>query len=154
MKNTVLRRTTEVGHLINLIIDENWPMRLGDWREVDERCARLVEVASWESDIRHLKGSSVKARLRRNGLIIYDNDSGLWYCQITGPKQDYPDGWRSEAGIERDKTRAVRDAFIGPRCHWAWLKKQLRKQSNPPENLCHLPGSREPIVIDKRLKVK
>ena len=85
-------------------------MRLGDWRAVGERCDLLADTAPTEAGIRHWSANSVKALLYREGLIGYDTDSGLWYCCVVAPKQDYPDGWKSEALVERKKRQAEREA--------------------------------------------
>ena len=83
-------------------------MRLGDWRAVDERCDLLADTAPSEAEIRHWQGSAVKDLLYRESIIGHDTDSGLWYCLVVAPKQDYPDGWQSEALIERKKRQAER----------------------------------------------
>jgi hypothetical protein len=85
-------------------------MRLGDWRAVGERCDLLADTAPTEAGIRHWSANSVKALLYREGLIGYDTDSGLWYCCVVAPKQDYPDGWKSEGLVERKKRQAEREA--------------------------------------------
>jgi len=127
MKLSDFKTLTRRGHLVRQIIKEEWPMRLGDWRAVGERCDLLADTAPKEAGIRGWLADAVKALLYREGLIGYDTDAGLWYCLVVAPKQDYPDGWQSEAGIERKMRKAKRDAFIGPRCHWAWLKKQTKR---------------------------
>lgn len=86
-------------------------MRLGDWRAVEERCDLLADTAPKEAGIRGWLAKAVKALLYREGLIGYDIDSGLWYCLVVAPKQDYPDGWESEALIERKKRQAEREAL-------------------------------------------
>lgn len=126
MKLSDPKALTRLGHLVRQIVKEGWPTRLGDWRAVEERCDLLADTAPKEAGVRDWSAEAVKALLRREGLIAYDTDSGLWYCLVATPKQDYPDGWKSEAGIERIRRKAERDAFIGPRCHWAWLRKQIR----------------------------
>ena len=86
-------------------------MRLGDWRAVEERCDLLADTAPKEAGIRGWLAKAVKALLYREGLIGYDTDSGLWYCSVVAPKQDYPQGWESEALIERKKRQAEREAL-------------------------------------------
>jgi hypothetical protein len=99
------------GHLVRQIIKEEWPVRLGDWRAVIERCELLADTAPWQARIRKCDGQAVKGLLNREGLISYDTDSGLWYCLVVAPKQDYPEGWESEAKIERKKRLAEREAL-------------------------------------------
>ena len=102
---------TRRGHLVRQIIKEEWPNRLGDWRAVEERCDLLADTAPKEAGIRGWLANAVKALLYREGLIGYDTDSGLWYCSVVAPKQDYPQGWESEALIERKKRQAEREAL-------------------------------------------
>jgi uncharacterized protein (TIGR00255 family) len=71
----------------------------------------LADTAPTEAGIRHWSANSVKALLYREGLIGYDTDSGLWYCCVVAPKQDYPDGWQSDALVERKKRQAEREAL-------------------------------------------
>jgi hypothetical protein len=99
------------GHLVRQIAKEEWPTRLGEWREVEERCDLLADTAPIEAEIKGWKARAVKALLYREGLIGYDTDSGLWYCCVVAPKQDYPDGWKSPALIERKKRQAEREAL-------------------------------------------
>lgn len=99
------------GHLVRQIIKEEWPMCLGDWRAVDERCELLADTAPPSARISKWKGQAVKSLLYREGLIGYDTDSGLWYCLVVAPKQDYPAGWESEAKIERKMRLAEREAL-------------------------------------------
>ena len=99
------------GHLVRQIIKEEWPMRLGDWRAVDERCELLADTAPPSARISKWKGQAVKGLLYREGLISYDTDSGLWYCLVVAPKQDYPAGWESVAKGERKKRLAEREAL-------------------------------------------
>ena len=37
-----------IGRLVRQIIKEEWPVRLGDFRAVDERCDKLAKTAPWE----------------------------------------------------------------------------------------------------------
>jgi hypothetical protein len=111
MKLSDFKTLTRRGHLVRQIVKEEWPMRLGDWRAVEERCDLLADTAPKEAGIRGWLAKAVKALLYREGLIGYDIDSGLWYCLVVAPKQDYPDGWESEALIERKKRQAEREAL-------------------------------------------
>lgn len=86
-------------------------MRLGDWRAVDERCELLADTAPSPAGISKWEGQAVRGLLYREGLIGYDLDSGLWYCLVVAPKQDYPVGWESEAKMERKKRLAEREAM-------------------------------------------
>ena len=122
-------------------------MRLGDWRAVDERCDLLADTASRPAGGGRWTGKKVRALLYQAQIIRYDTDSGLWYCSIVAPKQDYPDGWESEAKLERKKRLAEREALgltstprqkakkkRKPKLDWAQLKWG-RKATRPP-----LPG--------------
>ena len=111
MKLSDPKTLTRRGHLVRQIIKEEWPTRLGDWRAVEERCDLLADTAPTDAEIRDWSGNAVKALLYREGLIGYDTDSGLWYCVVVAPKQDYPEGWESEALIERKKRQAEREAL-------------------------------------------
>jgi hypothetical protein len=71
----------------------------------------LADTAPKEAGIRDWLAKAVKALLYREGLIGYDTDSGLWYCLVVVPRQDYPDGWQSDALIERKKRQAEREAL-------------------------------------------
>ncbi len=86
-------------------------MRLGDWRAVEERCDLLADTAPSEARIRDWSAKAVKDLLYRESIIGHDTDSGLWYCLVVAPKQDYPDGWQSDALIERKKRQAEREAL-------------------------------------------
>jgi hypothetical protein len=130
MKLSDFKTLTRRGHLVRQIVKEEWPMRLGDWRAVEERCDLLADTAPKEAGIRGWLAKAVKALLYREGLIGYDIDSGLWYCLVVAPKQDYPDGWESEALIERKKRQAEREALgldKTPR-----PKAKTKKPSPPP----------------------
>lgn len=111
MKLSVFKNLTRRGHLVRQIIKEEWPTRLGDWRAVEERCDLLADTAPREAEISDWLADAVKALLYREGLIGYDTDSGLWYCLVVAPKQDYPEGWESAALIERKKRQAEREAL-------------------------------------------
>lgn len=110
MKLSDPKSLTRRGHLVRQITKEAWPTRLGDWSAVEERCDLLADTAPREAGIRHWSAQAVKALLYREGLIGYDTDSGLWYCLVIAPKQDYPDGWQSEALVERKRRQAEREA--------------------------------------------
>jgi hypothetical protein len=123
------------GHLVRQIIKEEWPVRLGDWRAVNERCELLADTAPWQAWIRKWDGQAVKGLLYREGLISYDTDSGLWYCLVVAPKQDYPEGWESEAKIERKKRLAEREALglvKTPRPKAKAKAKRKPKPATPP----------------------
>lgn len=111
MKLSDFKALTRRGYLVRQIIKEEWPTRLGDWRVVEERCDLLADTAPKEAGIREWGARAVKALLYREGLIGYDTDSGLWYCLVVAPKQDYPDGWQSDALVERKKRQAEREAL-------------------------------------------
>ena len=101
MKLSVFKNLTRRGHLVRQIIKEEWPTHLGDWSVVEERCDLLADTAPAKAGIRNWSSRAVKALLYREGLIGYDTDSGLWYCLVVAPKQDYPDGWQSKALVTR-----------------------------------------------------
>ena len=108
-------------------------MRLGDWRAVEERCDLLADTAPKEAGIRDWLAKAVKALLYREGLIGYDTDSGLWYCLVVAPKQDYPVGWESEAKIERKKRLAEREALgLNSTPRQKAKKKRKPKSATPP----------------------
>lgn len=108
-------------------------MRLGDWRAVDERCELLADTAPWPARIRKWDGQAVKELLYRSGLIGYDIDSGLWYCLVVAPKQDYPVGWESEAKMERKKRLAEREALgLNSTPRQKAKKKRKPKSATPP----------------------
>jgi hypothetical protein len=130
MKLSDPKALTRRGHLVRQIVKEEWPMRLGDWRAVGERCDLLADTAPTEAGIRHWSANSVKALLYREGLIGYDTDSGLWYCCVVAPKQDYPDGWQSDALVERKKRQAEREA-LG--LNNTPKPKAKRKSATPPQ---------------------
>ena len=111
MKLSDFKSLTRRGHLVRQIIKEEWPTRLGDWRAVEERCDLLADTAPKEAEISEWLADAVKALLYREGLIGYDTDSGLWYCLVVAPKQDYPEGWESAALVERKKRQAEREAL-------------------------------------------
>ena len=111
MKLSVFKNLTRRGHLVRQIIKEEWPTRLGDWRAVEERCDLLADTAPKEAKIRDWQGRAVRHLLYRESIIGHDTDSGLWYCLVVAPRQDYPDGWESEALIERKKRQAEREAL-------------------------------------------
>jgi len=98
---------TRAGHLKHEVSRLGWPERLGDWEEVLALCSVLVEFASPDCEISGLHPESVKVLLQREGIIAYDDDSGLWYCFVRQPKQDYEEGWKSPARIKRDASRAL-----------------------------------------------
>lgn len=130
MKFSDPKNLSRRAHLVRQIVKEEWPTRLGDWRAVEERCDLLADTAPKEAGIRGWLAKAVKALLYREGLIGYDIDSGLWYCLVVAPKQDYPDGWESEALIERKKRQAEREALgldKTPR-----PKAKTKKPSPPP----------------------
>ena len=111
MKPSIPKCLNRVGLLLRQIQTEQWPTRLGDWREVLARCEVLKETAPQEAWVRHWKGDSLRTFLYRSGLISYDLDSGLWYCPIFSPLQDYPEGWKSDAFLERAKRKAERESL-------------------------------------------
>lgn len=111
MKFSSPKHLTRRAHLIRQIATEQWPVRLGDFREVQERCDLLADTAPHAAGILGWPAQSVMGLLQREGLIGYDTDSGLWYCFVVEPRQDYPDGWHSEALIERKKRQAERKAW-------------------------------------------
>lgn len=115
MKFSDHKNLSRRAHLVRQIAKEEWPTRLGDWRAVEERCDLLADTAPNEARIRDWSAHAVKNLLYREGLIGYDTDSGLWYCFVVAPKQDYPDGWQSEALIERKRLEAERAALGLPR---------------------------------------
>ena len=144
-----LKSPSRVGHLVRQITKEEWPMRLGDWRAVDERCDLLADTASRPAGGGKWTGKEVRALLYQAQIIRYDEDSGLWYCSIVAPKQDYPDGWESQAKLERMERRKLKAELeaLGlstprqkakkerkPKLNWAQLKWG-RKATRPP-----LPG--------------
>lgn len=49
----------------------------------------------------------MKEFLYRLGLIGYDSESGLWYCRVFTPTQDYPDNFKTDEVKEREKVKAV-----------------------------------------------
>jgi len=108
-------------------------MCLGDWRVVGERCDLLADTAPKEAKIRGMSGRTLQNLLQREGLIGYDTDSGLWYCLVVAPKQDYPDGWQSEALIERRKRQAERDA-LGLNNAPKPKTKRKSKSATPPQS--------------------
>ena len=103
-----LKSPSRVGHLVRQITKEEWPMRLGDWRAVDERCDLLADTASRPAGGGKWTGKEVRALLYQAQIIRYDEDSGLWYCSIVAPKQDYPDGWESQAKLQRMERRKLK----------------------------------------------
>lgn len=109
MKLSDFKALTRRGYLVRQIAKEEWPARLGDWREVEERCELLADTAPSKAGIVRWPARSVKALLYREGIIAYDTDSGLWYCLVSAPRQDYPDGWQSEALVTRKKRQAERE---------------------------------------------
>ena len=144
-----LKSPSRVGHLVRQITKEEWPMRLGDWRAVDERCDLLADTASRPAGGGKWTGKEVRALLYQAQIIRYDEDSGLWYCSIVAPKQDYPDGWESQAKLQRMERRKLKAELeaLGlstprqkakkkrkPKLNWAQLKWG-RKATRPP-----LPG--------------
>jgi len=132
MKLSDPKALTRRGHLVRQIVKEEWPMRLGDWRAVGERCDLLADTAPTEAGIRHMSANSVKALLYREGLIGYDTDSGLWYCLVVAPRQDYPDGWQSDAFVERKKRQAEREA-LGLNNTPRPKAKRKPKSATPPQ---------------------
>lgn len=132
MKLSDPKTLTRRGHLVRQIIKEEWPTRLGDWRAVEERCDLLADTAPTDAEIRDWSGNAVKALLYREGLIGYDTDSGLWYCVVVAPKQDYPEGWESEALIERKKRQAEREA-LGLNTAPRPKAKRKPKSATPPQ---------------------
>jgi hypothetical protein len=91
----------------------------------------LADTAPKEAGIRDWLAKAVKALLYREGLIGYDTDSGLWYCLVVVPRQDYPDGWQSDALIERKKRQAEREA-LG--LNNTPKPKAKRKSPTPPQS--------------------
>lgn len=68
----------------------------------------------------------------RSGLISYDQDSGLWYCPIFSPLQDYPEGWKSDAFLERAKRKAERESLgveLAPKKKPSRVKAKAVKRS-------------------------
>jgi hypothetical protein len=131
MKLSDFKALTRRGHLVRQIVKEEWPTHLGDWRAVEERCDLLADTAPKEAGIRDWLAKAVKALLYREGLIGYDTDSGLWYCLVVAPRQDYPDGWQSDALIERKKRQAEREA-LG--LNNTPKPKAKRKSPTPPQS--------------------
>ena len=123
-----------IGRLVRQIIKEEWPVRLGDFRAVDERCDKLAKTAPWEWE-----GQAVKLLLYRASLIIYDKDSGLWYCAIVAPKQDYPEGWESDAKIERKKRLAEREAWGQVKTPRPKAKRKKKSATRPPFDGLEMP---------------
>ena len=111
MNSSVPKCLNRVGLLLRQIQEEKWPTRLGDWREVLARCESLKDTAPGKANVRHLKAESVRQVLYSAGLISYDLDSGLWYCPIFEPLQDYPEGWKSDAFLERAKRKADKESL-------------------------------------------
>ena len=111
MKPSAPKCLNQVGLLLRQIQAEQWPTRLGDWREVKKRCEHLILTAPEEAEVSHLLPASLQIYLQRWGLIFYDLDSGLWYCPIFSPLQDYPEGWKSDAFLERAKRKAERESL-------------------------------------------
>lgn len=132
MKLSVFKNLTRRGHLVRQIIKEEWPPRLGDWRAVEERCDLLADTAPKEAEIREWGANAVKDLLYREGLIAYDTDSGLWYCLVVAPKQDYPDGWQSDALVERKKRQAEREALGLDKTPRPKAKKEPKPGKQPP----------------------
>jgi hypothetical protein len=93
----------------------------------------LADTAPTEAGIRHMSANSVKALLYREGLIGYDTDSGLWYCLVVAPRQDYPDGWQSDAFVERKKRQAEREA-LGLNNTPRPKAKRKPKSATPPQS--------------------
>lgn len=108
MKLSELKSFSRVGHLVRQIIKEEWPMRLGDWQDTFARCELLADTASHPAGVGKWTGKEVHALLYQARIISYDQDSGLWYCSIRAPKQDYPDGWESQAKLERMERRKLK----------------------------------------------
>ena len=144
MKLSDPKALTRRGHLVRQIVKEEWPMRLGDWRAVGERCDLLADTAPTEAGIRHWSANSVKALLYREGLIGYDTDAGLWYCCVVAPKQDYPDGWQSDALVERKKRQAEREA---ERNLVADLRAEVNSGSTFAKALARHPGEFSGIFV-------
>ena len=132
MKLSVFKNLTRRGHLVRQIIKEEWPTRLGDWRAVEERCDLLADTAPNEAEIREWGAKAVKDLLYREGLIGYDTDSGLWYCLVVAPRQDYPDGWQSDALVERKKRQAEREALGLDKTPRPKAKKKPKPGKQPP----------------------
>ena len=99
------------GYLVRQIAKEEWPVRLGDWFEVVARCDLFADTAPTKASVRGMAGKNVLGLLYRESLIGHDEHSGLWYCLVVAPKQDYPDGWESEAKIKRKMRLAEREAL-------------------------------------------
>ena len=133
-----LKSPSRVGHLVRQITKEEWPMRLGDWKETFARCELLADTASRPAGSRKWRGKEVHALLYGAQIIRYDLDSGLWYCSIVPPKQDYPDGWESEAKLQRmqrRKLKAEREALEGLSTPPQKAKKKRKKKmesATPP----------------------
>lgn len=128
MKPSVPRCLNRVGLLLRQIQAEQWPTRLGDWREVLARCEVLRETAPKEARVRHWKADSLRAFMYRSGLISYDQDSGLWYCPIFSPLQDYPEGWKSDALLEREKRKACK-GLVGAKVALKKMTSRLRSKA-------------------------
>jgi hypothetical protein len=92
----------------------------------------LADTAPKEAKIGEWPGRAVQALLQREGLIGYDTDAGLWYCLVVAPKQDYPDGWQSDALIERKKRQAEREA-LGLNNTPRPKAKRKPKSATPPQ---------------------
>lgn len=141
MKPSAPKCLNQVGLLLRQIQAEQWPTRLGDWRDVRVRCELLLDTAPKEARISHWKADSVRVLLYRAGLIYYDEHSGLWYCPIFSPLQDYPEGWKSGAFLERAKRKAERESLgveVAPKKKPSRLKAKAVKRSGflgRPESL-------------------
>ena len=140
-----LKSPSRVGHLVRQITKEEWPMRLGDWRAVDERCDLLADTASRPAGGGKWTGKEVRALLYQAQIIRYDEDSGLWYCSIVAPKQDYPDGWESQAKLQRMERRKLKAELeaLGLSTPRQKAKKERKKKRKPKLDWAQLKWGRK-----------
>ena len=138
------RYLLRVGHIVQQITAEAWPMRLGKWDEVEDRCQRFADTASEKVGVSGWSGAELKEFIYRLGLIGYDSESGLWYCRVFTPTQDYPDNFKTDEVREREKVKAVFSAESVkeaddwpkaieaiPRTPKGWGKTKLGKTQRP-----------------------
>ena len=78
-------------------------------------------------------------------IIRYDEDSGLWYCSIVAPKQDYPDGWESQAKLERMERRKLKAELeaLGLSTPRQKAKKERKKKRKPKLDWAQLKWGRK-----------
>jgi len=93
---------TILGNIVGAVISQEWPKRLGNWEETEERCQAVIDAIDPDG-LEGWKVEQIKSLLYRNGLIIYDTDSGWWYSCLSMPKQDYADGEKSPELIKREE---------------------------------------------------